>query len=456
MSRKEVPRAGVLKAALADRISNAQGAQALDLSIRQFQRLKGRYRTDGAAGLVHRLRGRPAARRLPADIRQAVSRLLETTYAGVNDCHATEKLREVEGLMVSRSSVRRLRRALGLPAKRQRRARQARRRRTPAAQLGALVQVDASDFAWFESRGPVLTLHGAIDDATGAILALQLRPHEDLQGYVALLHELLTTAGVPLALYGDRLNVFVRNDRHWTLAEQLQGAQEPTHFGRILRDLGIGFIAARSPQAKGRVERLWQTLQDRLVSELRLRGITTVEAAQAFLPEFRADYNRRFTRIPADATAAWRPAPRDLAALLSCRYLRVVAHDNTVRLGPRWVQLPSRRVYTGRRVEVRECLDGRLLVLVEGLCVARQPAPAAEFVLRPRHGPSADRRARPRAAPKSPAAGGRYPPTGPHGPKATSSRSRPSSRRAVRATRRRPSAAHPWRQADTFTIRNPG
>lgn len=456
MSRKEVPRAGLLKAALAGRISNAQGARALELSVRQFQRLKGRYRTEGAAGLVHRLRGRPAARRLPVELRRAVTTLLESTYAGVNDCHVTEKLREVEGLMVSRSSVRRLRRAAGLPAKRQRRARRARQRREPAAQMGALVQVDASDFAWFESRGPQLTLHGAIDDATGAILALQLRPHEDLQGYVALLHELLTTSGVPLVLYGDRLNVFVRNDRHWTLAEQLQGAQEPTHFGRILRDLGIGFIAARSPQAKGRVERLWQTLQDRLVSELRLRGITTCEAAQAFLPAFRADYNRRFTRSPAEGTAAWRPAPRALAALLSCRYLRVVAHDNTVRLGPRWVQLSRRRVYTGRRVEVRECLDGRLRVFADGACIATQRAPAGEFVLRPRHGPSADRRPRRRAAQSPPAAGGRYPPTRPNRPTATSSHSRPSLRRATPPTRRRPSGAHPWRHSDTFTIRNPG
>src|SRR5262245_3918420 len=455
MSRKEAPRAGLLKAAEAGRISNAQGAEALGLSVRQFQRLKGRYRADGAAGLVHRLRGRPAARRLPADLRHAVARLLQSTYAGVNDCHVTEKLREVEGLRVSRASVRRLRRALGLPATRQRRARRARRRREPAAQLGALVQVDASEFAWFESRGPKLTLHGAIDDATGAILALQLRPHEDLHGYVALLHEIVTTSGVPLALYGDRLNVFVRNDRHWTLAEQLQGAQEPTHFGRILRELGIGFIAARSPQAKGRVERLWQTLQDRLVSELRLRGISTLEAAQAFLPEFRADYHRRFTRVPAEAVAAWRPAPRDLAALLSCRYLRVVAHDNTVRLGPRWVQLPLRRVYTGRRVELREGLDGRLRVFADGACLASQPAPAAEFVLRPRRSPSADRRRPRRAAQSARAAGGRYPPTGSNTPISTS-RSPRRSRRAIPPARRRPSPAHPWRHADTFELRNPG
>ena len=255
MSRKEVPRAGLLRAALAGTISNAQGAQALELSIRQFQRLKVRFGTEGPGGLQHRLRGRPAGRRLPADVRTAVATLLQSTYAGFNDCHAAEKLREVEGLRLSRSSVRRLRRALGLPAKRQRRGRQGRTRRVPAAQMGSLVQLDASAFAWFETRGPVLTLHGAIDDATGTILAVHFRPTEDLHGYVTLLRQLVTAYGLPLALYGDRLNVFVRNDPHWTLAEQLHGAQDPTHFGRILRDLGIGFIAA------GCGSSVWQTLQ---------------------------------------------------------------------------------------------------------------------------------------------------------------------------------------------------
>src|SRR6266851_659530 len=343
MSRKEVPRAGLLKAARSGKISNAQGAGALHLSVRQFQRLKVRFVAEGPRGLLHRLRGRPAPRRLPADVRAAVAALLQ------------------------------------------------------------------SPFAWLEARGPQLALHGAIDDATGTVLALYFRPTEDLHGYVTLLRQLVTTYGLPLALYGDRLNVFVRNDPHWTLAEELRGTQDPTHFGRILRELGIGFIAAGSPQAKGRIERLWQTLQDRLVSELRLRGIATLEAANAFLPEFLADYNRRFTRAPADATAAWRPAPRDLAAVLSCRYSRVVAHDNTVRLGPRWVQLPRRRAYTGRRLEVRECVDGRLLVFADGHCLATQPAPAAEFILRPRRGPSADRRQHLRASQRPAGEGGRYP-----------------------------------------------
>ena len=448
MSRKEVPRAGLLKAALAGKITNAEGALALHVSIRQFQRCKVRFGAEGPRGLLHRLRGRPAPRRLPADVRAAVAGLLQRTYAGFNDCHATEKLREVEGLELSRSSVRRLRRALGLPAKRQRRGRQVRTRRCPEAQMGTLVQLDASPFAWLETRGPQLALHGAIDDATGTVLALYFRPTEDLHGYATLLRQLVTTYGLPLALYGDRLNVFVRNDPHWTLAEQLRGTQDPTHFGRILRELGIGFIPAGSPQAKGRIERLWQTLQDRLVSELRLRGLATLEAANAFLPEFRADFNRRFTRAPADATAAWRPAPRDLAAVLSCRYRRVVAHDNTVRLGSRWVQLPRRRAYTDRRLELRECLDGRLLVFAEGQCVATQPAPAAEFILRPRRGPSSDGRPRRRTAQRRAAEGGRYPPPSPNRPV--------SSRPRSAAAARKPSPTHPWRHATPYAPRTRG
>src|SRR5262245_48250476 len=341
MSRKEAPRPGLVRAALIGQITNRQGAQALGVTVRHFQRLKQRLRAAGVRGLVHRGRGRPSPRRAEAQ-RQQVGQLMRTTYAGFNDCHLTEKLREREGLAVSREFVRRVRVALGLAAQRPRRPPQHRQRRAREAAVGALVQIDGSMFAWLEARGPQLTLLGAIDDATSQILALTFRPHEDLHGYTELLRQVLTTHGVPVALYGDRLNVFVRNDRHWSLDEQLRGAQEPTHFGRMLQDLGIGFVEAQSPQAKGRIERLWGTLQDRLVSELRLPGIATLEAATAFLPAFIADHNRRFAQPPATPRAVWRPCPAHLALVLSCRYWRTVARDNTVRLGARWGQLPRR------------------------------------------------------------------------------------------------------------------
>jgi transposase len=450
MSRKEVPRAGLLKAAATGQISNAQAALALRLSERQVQRLKVRYRAEGAAGLRHRARGRPSTRGLPAAVRQQVRALLQTTYRDVNDCHATEKLREVHGLHVSRATVQRERRAAGLPAKHRRRPPQYRARRPREARMGALVQLDASPFAWLEGRGPTMTLHGAIDDATGTVLALVFRPTEDLHGYATLLDQLGTAYGLPLALYGDRLNVFVRNDAHWSLEEQLQGAQHPTHFGVMLRGLGIGFIAAGSPQAKGRIERLWRTLQDRLTVELRLHGCTTLAEATALLPVFLADFNRRFAHPPADATAAWRPAPRDLAAQLSCRYSRLVGRDNVVRLGARVFQLPRRphgRSTAGQRVEVCECVDGRLLVRLAGVPLAVQRSPGPDFVLKPHRAPRLGQTGRLRASRSASDQGGRTLPMSPKTPP-------PASGRAPRRGPERPAASHPWRHSTPYSSRS--
>jgi transposase len=445
MSRKEAPRAGLVKALVAGRVTGGEVAAALHLSDRQVRRLRRRFEAEGAEGLLHRGRGRSSPRRLVSRLRQQVARLLTTTYRDFNDCHATEKLQEVEGLAISRATVRRLRQALGRPAKHRRRPRQYRARREPRARMGALVQVDASPFDWLEGRGPVMSLHGAIDDATGTVLALHFRPTEDLHGYTTVLAAVAAEYGLPLAFYGDRLNVFLRNDAHWTLAEELHGAQTPTHFGQMLQSLGIGFIPAGSPQAKGRIERLWQTLQDRLVSELRLRGIATLDAANAFLPLFLADYNRRFARPPARPQPAWRPPPRDLALQLACRYHRRVAADNTVRLALRCVQLPpgpGRRSWTGQYVELRELLDGRLVVLHNGRVLTTEPSSEPHFVLRPRRPARGGRRSTPQ---RSEPAGGRY---GDSGRNSTFS---PSARRTPAPPHppARPAPTHAWRAGFT-------
>src|SRR5437870_4418140 len=185
----------------------------------------------------------------------------------------------------------------------------------------------------------------------------------------------------------------------WPRAARPNGpaARHPTHLSRMFQDLGSSYISAHSPQAKGRIERLWATLQDRLASELRLRGLKTPAAAEAYLPEFIADFNARFAQPPATTPALWRRPPRDLALVLSCRYTRVVARDHTIRLGERRVQLPSRahgRGYAGLRVEVRELLDGRLVVLHDGRVLATQPSPGPDFVLTPRRAPSTERQGR--------------------------------------------------------------
>jgi transposase len=425
LSRKEVHRPGLLKAASRGRITTRQVAAALGITPRHVRRLKRRFERGGAPALAHGSRGRPSPRRLPAAVRATIVRLMTTVYLGFNDRHLTEKLREVHGVMVSRESVRRLRRECGQPAQRTRRAPRARRRRPPAPAAGALMQIDGSPFAWLEERGPQHMLLGAVDDATSRILALRFRPAEDVHGYATLFHDVFRAHGLPLAVYGDRLNLLVRNDTHWSLDEELAGTQFPTHLGQMLQDLGIGYIAAHSPQAKGRIERLWQTLQDRLVSELRVRGIATLAAAERYLPEFIADFNGRFGKPPAVTQAVWRRPPRDLPLVLSCRYRRVVARDNTVRLGPRWVQLRGPRSYAGRTVEVRELLDGRLVVLRDGVIRGDSASPGPTFILKPRRNPSHERaRRRPAVAPRRPVA--------------------PVTASAKTHTGRRPLPTHPW------------
>lgn len=440
MGRLEARRLGVVQAALAGKLSNREGAVSLGLSRDQFRRLRRRVRDQGAPGIVHGNRGRTSVRRLPDAVRARVVELL-TGKVKLNDHHIADLLRG-EGVAVSPASVRRIRRELRIPPKRRRRPSRHRRRRERQAQRGAMVLIDGSPFQWFDTDGPRWTLLGAIDDATGEILALTLRPSEDLHGYLTLMRELFTRHGLPLELYGDRSGILVRNDEHWTLQEQLAGRQAPTHFGQLLEQLDIRFIAATSPQAKGRIERLWATLQDRLAAELRLLGYTTPAAALAYLPRFIAEHNRRHAVVAADAKSAFRPAPRDLDHHLGCRYQRVVARDNTIQVAGRWVQVPpgpGRRSYHKARVEVRELLDGRMLVFHprHGL-IAEQPSPEPDFQLTNRRGPRSSRIAARNDAPGSRQSDERQPPR---------LRSRPRKRGIGTYTRRRkPTREHPWKR----------
>ena len=235
----------------------------------------------------------------------------------------------------------------------------------------------------------------------------------------------------------------MRNDDHWSLEEQLAGEQNPTQFGHMLAELAIGYVTAHSPQAKGRIERLWETLQDRLVAELRLRGIDTIEAAAAFLPEFIRDYNQRFARPARDTAAAWRRAPRTFEPILSCRYARVVANDNTITLPGRWIQLPPRgrgRSWQGCRVEARELIDGRLFVLHRDQLIAEQPWPlSTPFTLVPRNSDPKRRAALGIDLPESSRIDDRL---------AVKVRTRPRKKGIGQYTNiRRPKPQHPWNQS---------
>lgn len=364
MSQRDLQRYHTLRLLLDRRITGAQGASSLGLSLRHVWRLTARLQQDGRRALVHGNRGRPSGRRLAPALQQQILTLAQGRYAGLNTTHLTEKLQAEAGLPVSRSTVHRLLRAAGVARPRRRRPPRHRARRLRKAQAGLLVLWDGSPYAWLEARGPTCCLVGALDDATGALLpGAAFVPAEDTVSYLRLLHTLVRTCGIPVSLYMDRHGIFHRNDPHWTLEEQLRGRQDPTQVGRALEALAIEPIYALSPQAKGRIERLWGTLQDRLVAELRLARITTLAAATAFLPAFMAPFNARFARPAAELTPAWRPVPAglDLDRVCSLYTEATVLNDNTVRVRGTVIQIPpgpGGRGYAKARVEVRHLLDG--------------------------------------------------------------------------------------------------
>ena len=371
-------------------ITTAQAVEALELTARQIRRLRGTLRQAGPAGLAHRSRERPAHNRLAAPLRAQVVALARGRYAGLNDVHLTEKLTAVEGLPVSRATVRRLLRAAGVGSPRHRRPPLHRSRRPRRAQAGLLCQLDGSPHAWFGPTQPPCSLLGAIDDATGAVLAARFRVQEDAAGYLTLLRTLGQTVGLPAAVYTDQHGIFVRNDAHWTLAEELQGHQDPTQVGHALATLAIAHLVAQSPQAKGRIERLWNTLQDRLVADLRLAGITTLAAGDVFLATaFLPAFNAQFAVPPMMAASAYRPVPRgwDLSRICAFHYARAVAADNTVRVDEVRLQLlpgPGRRSYAKAAADVVQCLDGSWRVYIRDRLVATTPAPADPGQLRAR------------------------------------------------------------------------
>jgi len=363
LSQKELQRVAVISRCVKGELACARAAGLLCLSVRQIKRLKKRIREDGEAALAHASRGRPSHRRLPQTVRERIVQLARGTYAGFNDHHLCEKLVEHEGFSLSRETLRRLLRQHGLGSPRKRRAPAHRQRRLRSAQLAELVQLDGSPHDWLEGRGPLLTALGMQDDATGKILAAQFFLSETTFGYLCLLQQMVCRYGVPLALYGDHSGVFVRNDDHWTVEEQLAGKRQPTQFGRALEQLGISFMAANSPQAKGRVERLWGVLQDRLTSELRLAQAQDLDSANAVLRKFVTDYNRRFARPPRDSQPAWRTAPENLDRICCFVHERIVSNDNVVQWEGRRFQIPQqarRFSFAGAKVHIYQALDGRV------------------------------------------------------------------------------------------------
>jgi len=382
LNRKEQTRAKVLTMVLERRCTSEEGAELLRVSSRHLLRLKKAFREEGPGALAHGNRGRKPAHAISDDVREGVLRLATSLYHDYNHSHLQEELVSRHDVRLSRRSVARILTASGLRSPRRRRPRRHRSRRERMPRPGMLLQVDGSHHDWLEGRGPPLVLIGAVDDATGELVHALFREQEDAQGYLMLLREVVRRRGIPIAWYSDKHGVFTRNDKEpWTLAEELAGRREPTQVTRALHELGINLILAHSPQAKGRVERCWGVLQDRLGKELRRAGATTLAEANQALKRYLPRFRDRFARQPADRQPAYQPLPKevDLSGVCSFHYVRTVSNDNTVRLEERLVQIPpgpGGRSYAGCRVQLQERLDGSLTVFHNGRLIARQKAPS--------------------------------------------------------------------------------
>jgi len=378
----------VLARLLKGKVTMAEAQLLLALSARSIRRLRAQLVDAGPDALVHRNTGRRPAHALDPALAARIVAFAKDGYAGLNDTHLGELLAEREGILVSRASVQRILRAAGIASPRRRRAPRFRSRRERRAAEGMLVQLDGSRHQWLGTSAPQLTLLGAIDDATGTVLAAVFRPEEDAAGYLIVLRELLARYGAPIAAYSDRHSVFWIKPREAETLEDEQGRRrQPTQLGRAFAELGTEMIFASSPQAKGRIERLWGTLQDRLLGEMRLAKVHTIEEANGFLPRYLERHNARFAIRPADQTPAWRARPADIDAVCCLKYARHVRADNTVVHDGTVVQLPPRirGSYAHLRVEVRHHLDGAIGVHLPGGAQLARTAPGASLRFRPQH-----------------------------------------------------------------------
>jgi transposase len=392
LDNKAQQRLHVLSHVLAGELTADEAAGILRLSGRHVRRLLSRYRDEGVAALVHGNRGRTPVNRTAEAIRLRLVALATTEFAGFNPVHLAETLAE-EGhaeLAVSPRTIRRIMADAGRSLPRTRRSPRHRSRRERMPRAGMLLQVDGSRHDWLEGRGPVLTLIGAIDDATGIVTAATFRAAEDAAGYLEVFRRTVVRHGRPLAVYSDQHGIFIKDpSRPPTLAEQLAGKRSFTQVGRALDEAGIGWIGASSPQAKGRVERLWGTKQDRLVSELRRAGATTIEAANLVLARYLPRHNRRFAIAPADPEPAWQawPDELELEAVFGFCYPRRVANDATLAWAGTSLTLPRRadgRSWAGRTVSLEERLDGSLWAGADGQHHRLVEAPPVAPLLRAR------------------------------------------------------------------------
>lgn len=371
----------VIKKAISGKLKTGQAAAKLGISKQYVNRLKKAYSEKGPSCFAHGNKGKAKPWRTDPDTESAVIGLYEGKYAGFNFRHFVEKLNEVEGIRITYRNAHRILTSAGFRSPKHHKARKekAKHPSRPRRQcFGELLQIDASIHNWFGDSLPKATLHGAIDDATGTAMGLWFEKEETLKGYYEMMWQILNKYGIPEAFYGDNRTIF----EFRRLSERNQTVDRDVHinFKRMCRQLGIELITTSVSQAKGRIERLWGTLQSRLISELRLRGITTIGEANAYLPEFMADHNRRFALKPDMESSVFAPAPspKEIDFYLSTEFQRTADNGSSFGFEGKRHQLvddegalakiPPKTVidiYVTRSGKRVAAFDGKLWALVE-------------------------------------------------------------------------------------------
>jgi transposase len=368
LSKEELKKVFVVRKIIEGLMTNHEGAMALGISVRQIIRLKNNFKTEGEQGIAHKNRGRKPIHALHDDVKNQITALYTAKYEGSNCCHFAELLQEHEDMELSSSSVRRILLAKGLKQSKQRRRSKAHPPRQRRAQAGMLWQIDATLYPWLENRSPAFSLHAAIDDATGTVVGAVFRPNECREGYSIVMQQGIKKYGVPLGLYSDRHTIFRSPHEKLTVEQELAGETKPlSNFGKAMVELNIEHIKALTPQAKGRVERLWLTLQDRLVIELRLLGITALEAANEELPSLIQKHNKRFAVASRSDESAYMKLSDGLQLehVFTIREYRTLGPGHTISYGGHTYTFagpPSQRFDAKTAVEVRETLSGEVLI----------------------------------------------------------------------------------------------
>lgn len=362
MSQKEIDRLKVIEQVESKSLSQVDAAVILGLSTRQVRTLQSKYRACGAAGLVSKRRGRVSNNRIDTAKRRMIADIIRSQYVGFKPTLAHEKLALHHRCTYSRESIRNIMIEYGLwnGRKKRRRAIQQMRERRPC--FGELVQIDGSPHDWFEGRGPRCCLIVFIDDATSALLALRFVDEECTQGYFDAAHYHLSTHGRPIAYYSDKHNIFRVN------IPEAKGGSGLTQFGRACQELGIESICANTPQAKGRVERANQTLQDRLIKEMRLLGISDKDTANAWLPTFIEQYNTKFAITPKSNINAHRKDIPDLDLILAHKHQRKLSKQLELSYNNEIYQIQTKKPsYAMKQTFVTVCDNqGIITILYKG------------------------------------------------------------------------------------------